>query len=169
VLRTCSLGTTTATKLTKKVPTEIAIKLKSKSKSKKQNACFFGNWQLYTILASKYKTRLLLNINTLQIIMIKYIACALLLCSQLVSFHVDGFSGLGGQRLTSNRAFSTRLQSTNEDQHQVVDDYRSGLHVSRADEKLEKEVSVVMKFGGSSLANAERIDHVAKLIARQVR
>ena len=102
--------------------------------------------------------------------MVKYIAYALLLCSQLVSYHVDGFSGLGGQRLTSNRAFSTRLQSTNEEQHQVVDDYRSGLHVSRADdEKLEKEVSVVMKFGGSSLANAERIDHVAKLIARQVR
>ena len=64
------------------------------------------------------------------------------------------------------------VHSGTEEQHEVVDDYRSGLGISRVEdeeEKLTKPLSIVMKFGGSSLANAERIDHVAKLIKRQVK
>lgn len=63
------------------------------------------------------------------------------------------------------------VHSGTEEQHEVVDDYRSGLGISRVEdeeEKLTKPLSIVMKFGGSSLANAERIDHVAKLIKRQM-
>lgn len=54
------------------------------------------------------------------------------------------------------------------DQHNVVDDYRAGLGLRSDYEKLDKPISVVMKFGGSSIANAERIDHVANLVKRQI-
>ena len=59
--------------------------------------------------------------------------------------------------------------SVTSDQHEVVEEYRAGLGLrAEASEKLDKPLSVVMKFGGSSLANAERIDHVAQLIKRQI-
>jgi len=48
-------------------------------------------------------------------------------------------------------------------------DYRdSSVPSSRIDQdKLDKKVSVVMKFGGSSLADEERVEHVAQLIKNQ--
>mmetsp|Transcript_9485 Transcript_9485/g.14104 ORF Transcript_9485/g.14104 Transcript_9485/m.14104 type:complete len:560 (-) Transcript_9485:106-1785(-) len=58
------------------------------------------------------------------------------------------------------------------EQHEIVKDYRAGMsEITRNSddaEKLDKPCSVVMKFGGSSLANAERVDHVANLIKRQI-
>jgi len=62
--------------------------------------------------------------------------------------------------------------------HPQVDDYRDGMRVGRLDDSEDHEassrtrnnypVNVVMKFGGSSLADASRVDHVANLIKGQV-
>lgn len=52
--------------------------------------------------------------------------------------------------------------------HESIDSYRTGLSAVSNKSSLPKPKSVVMKFGGSSLANAERIDHVARLIKDQI-
>lgn len=51
--------------------------------------------------------------------------------------------------------------------HDTVDKYREGLSISRKDGKKDI-IDVTMKFGGSSLANADRIDHVTRLIKDQI-
>lgn len=56
--------------------------------------------------------------------------------------------------------------------HETVKDYKSGMSISRTradtDNTKSKPIDVTMKFGGSSLANYERIDHVANLIKDQI-
>jgi hypothetical protein len=53
--------------------------------------------------------------------------------------------------------------------HDAVKEYKSGMSISRTDGDSTKDsIDVVMKFGGSSLANFERIDHVANLIKDQI-
>jgi hypothetical protein len=61
--------------------------------------------------------------------------------------------------------------NNNAEQHDVVKDYRNAMSISRTDTISNTNVNnmdVVMKFGGSSLANKERIDHVATLIKDQL-
>ena len=78
-------------------------------------------------------------------------------------------------------ATSTTIGKTNRktalwQTHPQVDDYRDGIRVGRHDDSEDYEassrtnspVNVVMKFGGSSLADASRVDHVANLIKGQV-
>lgn len=66
----------------------------------------------------------------------------------------------------SQRSFlpqSTVLYQT----HEEVEDFRKG--VRSGDEKGPNDsIDVVMKFGGSSLADASRVDHVANLIKDQI-
>ena len=55
--------------------------------------------------------------------------------------------------------------------HQEIDDYREGISSSFTGGNLDKNndiKDVVMKFGGSSLADASRVDHVANLIKGQI-
>lgn len=59
------------------------------------------------------------------------------------------------------------------DVHASVDSYRSNMSKikgkgARGGGENTKKIDVVMKFGGSSLGNAERIDHVAHLIKDQI-
>lgn len=54
---------------------------------------------------------------------------------------------------------------------QEVSDYRKGIRSTRDSNNKrhpDDAVDVVMKFGGSSLADASRVDHVAKLIQSQI-
>lgn len=59
----------------------------------------------------------------------------------------------------------------------TVKNYKSGLSQSRTNgangangsTDSKKVMDVIMKFGGSSLANYERIDHVANLIKDQIK
>ncbi|CAB9511551.1 Aspartokinase 2, chloroplastic [Seminavis robusta] len=64
---------------------------------------------------------------------------------------------------TRNPRSHTHLYQT----HHEVEDYREGIHGSR-NTKDEGVTEVVMKFGGSSLADATRVDHVANLIKDQI-
>jgi len=50
----------------------------------------------------------------------------------------------------------------------AIEGYRSGLSISRTSSRENDVIETVMKFGGSSIANAERIDHVAHLIKDQI-
>jgi adenine C2-methylase RlmN of 23S rRNA A2503 and tRNA A37 len=51
-----------------------------------------------------------------------------------------------------------------------VKEYKSAMSAIRTDPNGgPKPIDVVMKFGGSSLANYERIDHVAQLIKDQIK
>mmetsp|Transcript_4764 Transcript_4764/g.6632 ORF Transcript_4764/g.6632 Transcript_4764/m.6632 type:complete len:543 (-) Transcript_4764:86-1714(-) len=55
--------------------------------------------------------------------------------------------------------------------HDEIDDYKSHMSISRQRDGFDENgdpTDVVMKFGGSSLANYERIDHVANLIKDQI-
>lgn len=64
----------------------------------------------------------------------------------------------------------TNATDTNEDPSEVISEYKSKISVRRTGTKArpgssaQTPIDVTMKFGGSSLANAERIDHVANLI-----
>jgi len=61
------------------------------------------------------------------------------------------------------------LETVANGQHTVLEDYKSGLSaINSGRSKLSKPTTVTMKFGGSSVANADRIDHVAKLIRDQI-
>lgn len=51
-----------------------------------------------------------------------------------------------------------------------VDEYKSGMSIIKNEEgNLQKTMDVVMKFGGSSLADYKRINHVANLIKDQIK
>jgi len=54
-----------------------------------------------------------------------------------------------------------------ENQHEVISELRSKLSVTRGLDKKDR-CDVTMKFGGSSLANADRILHVTELIKGQI-
>lgn len=58
-------------------------------------------------------------------------------------------------------------KNSSEIAHDNVEDFRDQLSISRSNSENGERIDVVMKFGGSSLANEERIDHVAKLIKNQ--
>jgi len=61
------------------------------------------------------------------------------------------------------------MTTKKEDPHEAVEDYKSHMSISRTkNEGDSKPIEVAMKFGGSSLANYERIDHVANLIKDQI-
>lgn len=49
-----------------------------------------------------------------------------------------------------------------------VESYRDGMSITRSGTNENKVMDVVMKFGGSSLADKDRIDHVANLIKNQI-
>lgn len=49
-----------------------------------------------------------------------------------------------------------------------LDDFRKGMSLMRGFKKDGSMTDVSMKFGGSSLANADRIDHVTQLIKDQI-
>ena len=52
--------------------------------------------------------------------------------------------------------------------HQEISDYREGIRSNRGGHHPDDAIDVVMKFGGSSLADYSRVDHVAKLIQGQI-
>jgi hypothetical protein len=56
------------------------------------------------------------------------------------------------------------------DGHETVEAYKSAMSNIRTDggNGEKANLDVIMKFGGSSLANFERIDHVANLIKNQI-
>lgn len=54
-----------------------------------------------------------------------------------------------------------------ENQHEVIDQLRSKLSVTRGSGSQDR-IDVTMKFGGSSLANTERLLHVTDLIKGQI-
>lgn len=54
-------------------------------------------------------------------------------------------------------------------EHETVDEYRTGLKQIGNRAAKPTTIDITMKFGGSSLANADRIDHVTKLIASQIK
>mmetsp|Transcript_14311 Transcript_14311/g.19951 ORF Transcript_14311/g.19951 Transcript_14311/m.19951 type:complete len:543 (+) Transcript_14311:85-1713(+) len=49
-----------------------------------------------------------------------------------------------------------------------VGDFKNGMNPNRIPSENGKKIDVAMKFGGSSLANADRIDYVANLIKGQI-
>ena len=65
---------------------------------------------------------------------------------------------------------TTNEDTIDEDPSEVISTYKSKISVRRTGTKArpgssaQTPIDVTMKFGGSSLANAERIDHVANLI-----
>lgn len=80
----------------------------------------------------------------------------------VASKHSNAFL-LGGN---PNNAFSGRLPVVLHQTHEDVEQYRQGLRASGEDSNAP--IDVVMKFGGSSLADASRVDHVANLIKDQI-
>lgn len=54
-----------------------------------------------------------------------------------------------------------------ENEHESIDTFRDGLSISRTGRSTTTDVT--MKFGGSSLANADRIHHVTQLIKDQIK
>lgn len=54
-------------------------------------------------------------------------------------------------------------------EHETVDEYRTGLKQIGNRVAKPTTIDITMKFGGSSLANSDRIDHVTKLIADQIK
>jgi len=59
--------------------------------------------------------------------------------------------------------------SATENEHETVEEYRTGLKQIGNRAAKPTTVDITMKFGGSSLANADRIDHVTKLIKSQIK
>jgi aspartate kinase len=90
-----------------------------------------------------------------------------LLISLIILAFCDGFAVQPHVRVTSPQLFMAADEA-----RKVVDEYKSGVSISRTrsngEKKSETPIEVVMKFGGSSLANFERIDHVAQLIKDQI-
>lgn len=70
------------------------------------------------------------------------------------------------------RAFAPPIKlneaAGNEEAHEAVSDYKEQLSITRQPDTTKVPKDVTMKFGGSSLANFERIDHVANLIKDQI-
>jgi len=65
-------------------------------------------------------------------------------------------------------ASSSLLRAESEDQnHDAIDELRNKIRVTRGADK-KSNIDVTMKFGGSSLANADRILHVTNLIKDQI-
>ena len=73
-----------------------------------------------------------------------------------------------------NSAISTTTTTTTTtlyQAHQEIRDYREGIGSARYPREgrhPDDKIQVVMKFGGSSLADFSRVDHVAKLIQGQI-
>jgi len=93
----------------------------------------------------------------------------------IASSHVFLLPNLSMVRNVKPTAVTIRSATTEEDARAVIETYKSGISESRGGkpnraqaEKLTKTMKVVMKFGGSSLANAVRIDEVAHLIKNQI-
>lgn len=61
-------------------------------------------------------------------------------------------------------------KNSSEAAHEQLDEYRdsTGISARRNGKSSDEKTSVVMKFGGSSLADKDRIDHVANLIKDQI-
>jgi len=53
--------------------------------------------------------------------------------------------------------------------HEAMDEYKSGMSIIKDRKDDQTTIDVVMKFGGSSLADYKRIDHVANLIKDQIK
>lgn len=93
----------------------------------------------------------------------------------IASSHAFLLPNLSMVRNVKPTAVTIRSATTEEDARAVIETYKSGISESRGGkpnraqaEKLTKTMKVVMKFGGSSLANAVRIDEVAHLIKNQI-
>uniref|UniRef100_A0A7S2U7H8 Aspartate/glutamate/uridylate kinase domain-containing protein n=1 Tax=Attheya septentrionalis TaxID=420275 RepID=A0A7S2U7H8_9STRA len=65
---------------------------------------------------------------------------------------------------TSQRGMTT----SENDAGDVMNDYKNGISAIRMQSNDSTALDVTMKFGGSSLANFERVDHVANLIKDQI-
>jgi len=64
---------------------------------------------------------------------------------------------------------SSASNNSTEVQRQSIEEYRAKLSERGASmNKLKKEMKITMKFGGSSLANAARVDEVARIIKGQI-
>jgi aspartate kinase len=77
-------------------------------------------------------------------------------------------SGVAFQPLIRSFSSTTRLRLADE-----IQEYRRGLngisnHTSAVKSNILRPIDCAFKFGGSSLADAERIDHVAHLIKDQI-
>jgi hypothetical protein len=68
------------------------------------------------------------------------------------------------QLITNSKLRQLHMQSTTE--HSPIDLNSIGADISIP--KADKIVKIIMKFGGSSLANAERVTYVGRLIQRHV-
>ena len=71
----------------------------------------------------------------------------------------------------STTTTTTTTTTTLYQAHQEIRDYREGIgsaHYPREGRHPDDKIQVVMKFGGSSLADFSRVDHVAKLIQGQI-
>jgi len=84
---------------------------------------------------------------------------------------------LHSRTTTIRRSYGANLplQMTNETvsaadkkEHETIDEYRTGLKQIGVRAAKPTTIDITMKFGGSSLANADRIDHVTKLIKDQI-
>lgn len=75
-----------------------------------------------------------------------------------------------GNKPNSRRSFGAQRspKSVLYQTHQEVEDYRDGIK-RPSDKGPHDATDVVMKFGGSSLADASRVDHVANLIKDQIK
>lgn len=82
----------------------------------------------------------------------------------LAAANVWGFQATPQRQLRRPLITTTQLGLADE-----INEYRRGLSVTDAKgDKQTEKTSCVFKFGGSSLANAERVDHVARLIQEQI-
>lgn len=75
---------------------------------------------------------------------------------------------LPSRSFAPNVKLNEAVSDNNADAHEAVSDYKDHLSISRKPDNTNKPLDVTMKFGGSSLANFERIDHVAHLIKDQI-
>eukprot|EP00594_Rhizosolenia_setigera_P012286 CAMPEP_0178957680 /NCGR_PEP_ID=MMETSP0789-20121207/11078_1 /TAXON_ID=3005 /ORGANISM="Rhizosolenia setigera, Strain CCMP 1694" /LENGTH=543 /DNA_ID=CAMNT_0020640015 /DNA_START=78 /DNA_END=1709 /DNA_ORIENTATION=- len=88
--------------------------------------------------------------------------------------HPFAFTTQSSVRHDTRAFMSEESEAPEGDKHAPVDSYREGISAIKGKGstggpvQASKPKSVVMKFGGSSLATAERIDHVANLIKEQI-
>mmetsp|Transcript_24587 Transcript_24587/g.37934 ORF Transcript_24587/g.37934 Transcript_24587/m.37934 type:complete len:181 (-) Transcript_24587:2-544(-) len=100
-------------------------------------------------------------------------ACLMHTGSAFVPQHV-GSAFVAQQHAPSSRVVSLArpclYMSKNESNtaHEAISDYRKSMSISRTGDSRRSDTDVVMKFGGSSLANSERIMHVTELIKGQM-
>ena len=69
---------------------------------------------------------------------------------------------------------SDDIDDESQQSKKAIDSYKSGLNAQRVSlearpgSSIAPSIDVTMKFGGSSLANAERVDRVANLIKDRI-